>query len=53
MMMMMMMMFKEVIAVCSENHARPTKQNSASLIAKANYTYFYHWALKGEPNYFH
>jgi hypothetical protein len=47
MMMMMMFKFKEVIAVCSENHARPTKQNSASLTAKADGTYFYHWALKG------
>jgi hypothetical protein len=40
------MLFKEIIAVYSENHTKPinTKQ---LLIVEAGGTYIYHWALKG------
>jgi hypothetical protein len=42
------MLFKEIIAVYSENHTDPTNKNAESLIVKAAGTYIYHSALKGQ-----
>jgi hypothetical protein len=39
-------LFKEIIAVYSENHMKHI-QNEELLIVKAGGTYSYHWALKG------
>jgi hypothetical protein len=41
-----LMLFKEIIAVYSENHAKPT-QNAALLTVKADGSYSYRSALKG------
>jgi hypothetical protein len=42
---------KEIIAVFSENHAKPINifcgQNAELLIIKAGSTYAYHWAFRG------
>jgi hypothetical protein len=44
-------LFKEVIAVYSENHTKPINtlcgQNVELLFIKAGGTYSYHWVLKG------
>jgi hypothetical protein len=46
-----LMLFKEIIAVCSENHKKPLNtlygQNAELLNVKVGGTYSYHWALKG------
>jgi len=42
-----LMLFKEIIAVYSENHTEPIIQNAELLIVKAAGTYSYHSALKG------
>jgi hypothetical protein len=42
------MMFKEIIAVYSENHAKPTHTNAALLTVKADGSYSYRSALKGQ-----
>jgi hypothetical protein len=39
------MLFKEIIAVYTENHKKPI--NAELLIEKANCTYCYHCSLKG------
>jgi hypothetical protein len=41
------MVFKEIIAVYSENHTKPINTNEESLIVKAGGTYSHHWALEG------
>jgi hypothetical protein len=41
------MLFKEIIAVYSENHAKPEIQNAALLTVKADGSYSYRSALKG------
>jgi hypothetical protein len=44
-------LFKEIIAVYTENHKKPIitlcGQNAELLIIKAGGRYSYHWALKG------
>jgi hypothetical protein len=45
-------LFKEIIAVCSENNAKPINRlqrmgNAELLNVKDDGTYNYHWALKG------
>jgi hypothetical protein len=45
-------LFKEIIAVYTENHTEPTntprgKKNSDLLIIKAGGKYSYHWSAKG------
>jgi hypothetical protein len=40
-------LFKEIIAVYSENHAKPIIQNAALLTVKADGSYSYFSALKG------
>jgi hypothetical protein len=40
-------LFKEIIAVYSENHMKPINTKWGLLIAKADGTYAYHSALKG------
>jgi hypothetical protein len=42
-------LFKEIIAVYSENYTKPINrlQNAELLIVKASGKYSYHWALKG------
>jgi hypothetical protein len=42
-----LMLFKEIIAVYSENNAKPNIQNAALLTVKANGSYSYRSALKG------
>jgi hypothetical protein len=42
---MLLMLFKEIIAVYSENHTKPT--NAKRKVAEARGTYSYHSALKG------
>jgi hypothetical protein len=46
-----LMLFREIIAVFSENYVKPTNmlcgQNTELLIVKARGTYSDHWALKG------
>jgi hypothetical protein len=39
-------LFKEIIAVYTDNHAMSIKQNAVLLIVKAAGTYCYHSALK-------
>jgi hypothetical protein len=41
------MLFKEIIGVYSENHAKPSTQNAATLTVKAGGSYSYNSALKG------
>jgi len=41
------MLFKEIIAVYSENHTKPININAALLIVKAGGIYSYHLYLKG------
>jgi hypothetical protein len=42
------MLFKEIIAVYSENHAKPINSKNAALVtAKANGSYSYRSGLKG------
>jgi hypothetical protein len=45
------MLFKEIIAVYSENYIKPINiicgQNAELQIVEASGTYSYHWALKG------
>jgi hypothetical protein len=41
------MLFKEIIAVYSENHAKPIIQKAVLLSVKAGGKYSYHLALKG------
>jgi hypothetical protein len=36
------MLFKEIIAVYSENHTKPYAQNAELLVVKAGGTYNYH-----------
>jgi hypothetical protein len=40
-------LFKEIIAVYSENHAKPIIQNAALLTVNADGSYSYHPTLKG------
>jgi hypothetical protein len=40
-------LFKEIIAVYSENHAKPIIQNEALLTVKGDGSYIYRSALKG------
>jgi hypothetical protein len=46
-----LMLFKEIIAVYSENHMKPINalcvQNAELFIVEVDGTYSYHWALKG------
>jgi hypothetical protein len=42
-----LMLFKEIIAVYSENHTKPKIQNTALLTVKADGSYSYLSALKG------
>jgi hypothetical protein len=46
-----LMLFREIIAVYSENHMKPINtlcgQNAEILIIKAGGTYSYHWGFKG------
>jgi hypothetical protein len=41
-----LMLFAEIMAVCSENHARPINTKCTLLIVKTGGTYSYHWGLK-------
>jgi hypothetical protein len=41
------MLFKEIIAVYSENRTKSIRENAEVLIVKAGGTYSYHWALNG------
>jgi hypothetical protein len=41
-------LFKEIIAVYTENHTKPTKKENEELLnVKAGGAYSYLWALKG------
>jgi hypothetical protein len=40
-------MCKEIIAIYSESHTKPTKQNTALQVAKITETYNYRLVLKG------
>jgi hypothetical protein len=40
-------LFKEIIAVCCENHTKPININAALLTVKADGSYSYRSALKG------
>jgi hypothetical protein len=46
------MLIKEIICVYSGNHTKPLNalcgQNAELLTVKADYTYSYHWILKGD-----
>jgi hypothetical protein len=43
-----LMLFKEIIALYTENHTRPiNKKKSHEMIVEAGGTYSYHGALKG------
>jgi hypothetical protein len=42
-----LMLFKEIIAVYSEDYAKEEIQNAALLTVKADGSYSYRWALKG------
>jgi hypothetical protein len=41
------MLFKEIIAVCNENHTELWVQNAELLIVKSGGAHSYHEALKG------
>jgi hypothetical protein len=41
------MLFKEIIAVYSDIHAKHINKNAELSIVEAGGTYSYHWALKG------
>jgi hypothetical protein len=41
------MLFKDIIAVYSENHKKPINTNAALLIVIVDGTYSYHLALEG------
>jgi hypothetical protein len=41
------MLFKDIIAVYTENHKRPINKNSHEIIVEAGGTYSYHGKLKG------
>jgi hypothetical protein len=43
----LLMLFKEIITVYSENHAKPINKNAALLTVKADGSYSYRSALKG------
>jgi hypothetical protein len=43
----LLMLFKEIIAVYSDNHAEPVNTKYRILFIKASGTYRYHSALKG------
>jgi hypothetical protein len=40
-------LFKEIIAVYSENHMKTINPNEELMIVKESDTYSYHWAAKG------
>jgi hypothetical protein len=39
-------LFKEIIAICSENHTKPIR-TKCRIVVKAGGVYRYQWALKG------
>jgi hypothetical protein len=45
------MLVRETVADYCENHSKPIntlcRQNAELMYGKADYTYSYHWALKG------
>jgi hypothetical protein len=40
------MLFKEIIAVYTENHTKPINTNAELLIVESDGTYISHWVLK-------